>query len=329
MRALFQKLRASTSSKGNSNGYTPTSKELEKEKNFRPLPEWPPTTVNNQQTTTKESAAPVVTTPAALPELSVNSSVRYPSQVTSRPSQAISLDSELPPLPSFADLIDAKPDLDPKARKRGSISNTASTFTEAPKKVPKESQQRTVATPPPGANPSSSNPVSKANGKTSPLGYNGTERRKPSQENAVPANAATTKPSASGRGSTSTHQTVNTFRAIPASTGRNASSRALVTSPQPGASLAAHAQAVPAHLRHDHPHQPHGKYNTMGLPMADNVSIIRAASPMSQMSERTGVLTTASWSEAAEEDLVSNIGQRERTRQEVLWEIVASEQRYA
>ena len=29
----------------------------------------------------------------------------------------------------------------------------------------------------------------------------------------------------------------------------------------------------------------------------------------------------------AEEDLVSNIGQRERTRQEVLWEIVASEER--
>lgn len=36
----------------------------------------------------------------------------------------------------------------------------------------------------------------------------------------------------------------------------------------------------------------------------------------------------ASWSEAAEEDLVSNLGPRERTRQEVLWEIVASEQRY-
>lgn len=39
-------------------------------------------------------------------------------------------------------------------------------------------------------------------------------------------------------------------------------------------------------------------------------------------------MPTASWSEAAEEDLVSNLGQRERTRQEVLWEIVASEERY-
>lgn len=40
------------------------------------------------------------------------------------------------------------------------------------------------------------------------------------------------------------------------------------------------------------------------------------------------ILATASWSEAAEEDLVSNLGPRERTRQEVLWEIVASEERY-
>jgi hypothetical protein len=61
--------------------------------------------------------------------------------------------------------------------------------------------------------------------------------------------------------------------------------------------------------------------------MADNVSFVRAGTPMSHMSGRTVVLTTASWSEAAEEDLVSNLGQRERTRQEVLWEIVASEQR--
>jgi len=36
----------------------------------------------------------------------------------------------------------------------------------------------------------------------------------------------------------------------------------------------------------------------------------------------------ASWSEGAEEDLVSNLGYRERTRQEVLWEIVASEERF-
>lgn len=35
-----------------------------------------------------------------------------------------------------------------------------------------------------------------------------------------------------------------------------------------------------------------------------------------------------SWSEMTQDDLVSNLGTRERTRQEVLWEIVASEERY-
>ena len=42
----------------------------------------------------------------------------------------------------------------------------------------------------------------------------------------------------------------------------------------------------------------------------------------------TRILAVTSWSENAEEDLVSNLGPRERTRQEVLWEIVASEERY-
>ena len=34
-----------------------------------------------------------------------------------------------------------------------------------------------------------------------------------------------------------------------------------------------------------------------------------------------------SWSEMAEEELIANLGPRERTRQEVLWEIVSSEER--
>lgn len=77
------------------------------------------------------------------------------------------------------------------------------------------------------------------------------------------------------------------------------------------------------------------RFNAVGIPIThpDVASIrgppsLRAGTPFSQTSQRSGVLATASWSEAAEEDLVSNLGQRERTRQEVLWEIVASEERY-
>ena len=55
---------------------------------------------------------------------------------------------------------------------------------------------------------------------------------------------------------------------------------------------------------------------------------LRSATPYSQMTNANSrILAVQSWSEGAEEDLVCNIGQRERTRQEVLWEIVASEER--
>ncbi|KAI0094007.1 Dbl domain-containing protein [Irpex rosettiformis] len=56
---------------------------------------------------------------------------------------------------------------------------------------------------------------------------------------------------------------------------------------------------------------------------------LRSGTPYSQLTNASSrILSVQSWSEGAEEDLVSNIGQRERTRQEVLWEIVASEDRY-
>lgn len=61
----------------------------------------------------------------------------------------------------------------------------------------------------------------------------------------------------------------------------------------------------------------------------DAAASLRSGSPYSTQSANTSrIMATASWSEAAEEDLVSNLGPRERTRQEVLWEIVASEERY-
>ncbi|KAG8877980.1 hypothetical protein FRB97_002866 [Tulasnella sp. 331] len=61
---------------------------------------------------------------------------------------------------------------------------------------------------------------------------------------------------------------------------------------------------------------------------AQSVLSLRSGTPHSHMSGKSAIQMPASWSEAAEEDLVSNLGPRERTRQEVLWEIVASEQRY-
>lgn len=69
-------------------------------------------------------------------------------------------------------------------------------------------------------------------------------------------------------------------------------------------------------------------YPTKGYEASLHQSL-RSGTPYSQMSNGSSrILAAQSWSEGAEEDLVSNLGQRERTRQEVLWEIVASEERY-
>lgn len=58
---------------------------------------------------------------------------------------------------------------------------------------------------------------------------------------------------------------------------------------------------------------------------------LRSGTPYSQMSQNSSgsrILAAQSWSEVTEDDLVSNLGARERTRQEVLFEIISSEERY-
>jgi len=62
---------------------------------------------------------------------------------------------------------------------------------------------------------------------------------------------------------------------------------------------------------------------------ADSASMqqtVRSNTPYSQ-SNSSRIMTPASWSEHTEVDLVANLGSRERTRQEVLFEIVSSEER--
>jgi hypothetical protein len=63
-------------------------------------------------------------------------------------------------------------------------------------------------------------------------------------------------------------------------------------------------------------------------------NVSRTATPLSPTNSEQSLDTTRSylpqpnsWSEMAEEDLIANLGPRERTRQEVLWEIVSSEER--
>ncbi|CCA66948.1 hypothetical protein PIIN_00786 [Serendipita indica DSM 11827] len=333
MRAFLQKFRSNASSKSNTGGYTPAPRELEKEKNFPPLPEWPSPALN--QTLKDSQPAPVVA-PTSVP-ISLETSAPNLKATSTVPTAArpfSNVDSELPPLPSFAEPLDFT--ADDKSRKRTSNATSTATVKELakrPKDTDPNQTSSAAGTPPPGA--SSSAPVpnaTKANGlanASAPAsrGDSFDERRKASTSEAAPSKAMVTKlvNMHEGRGSTSTNHTVGTFRTIPVSNPlKTSSTRALAASPTPGSAMS-HGTA-PAHA-HPRAHK-QGKYNAMGLPMADNVSILRPGTSMSARSQKSTVATTASWSEAAEEDLVANLGQRERTRQEVLWEIVASEQRY-
>ncbi|CAL1704364.1 unnamed protein product [Somion occarium] len=141
------------------------------------------------------------------------------------------------------------------------------------------------------------------------------DRELPSSETPTPANGGPVKSTVSrfqathvkeSRGSTSTAASSRTDVASTLKSTKPASARG-APSPFPKTSF------------------PKATYN-------DNASIhqsLRSATPYSQMTNASSrILAAQSWSEGAEEDLVSNIGQRERTRQEVLWEIVASEERY-
>jgi len=59
---------------------------------------------------------------------------------------------------------------------------------------------------------------------------------------------------------------------------------------------------------------------------------LRSGTPYSSMSAQSSgsrILAATSWSEVTEDDLVCNLGARERTRQEVLFEIISSEDRCA
>jgi len=138
-------------------------------------------------------------------------------------------------------------------------------------------------------------------------------KRRVNTSEALPSKSQVSKLIAIHDGRTSTQSTTSTVKL-------NATSAAAKGPSRPNLSSPTHASA---------------QFNAVGIPIIhpDAASIrgppsLRAGTPFSQMSQRSGMLTTASWSEAAEDDLVSNLGQRERTRQEVLWEIVASEERY-
>lgn len=258
MRAFLQKFRTNTSS---SSKATTTSRELEKEKPFPPLREWPP------------PSRP----------MSVPGPAKDPNGPAFRPLPPVVVDTALPPIPSQKE--DKLPEITNKElEKQSHARKSGNTLTD--KKVAFVASTPTTE-----------------------------ERRKAPDSDPTPPKSTVSKLVGIHEGRASV-----TSNTTGAATPKN----------QLNSTASAKSRSIPSRALST-PMQQSRRYNAMGLPIADGASVIapslRAGTPFSQSSQRSGVLTNASWSEAAEVDLVTNIGQRERTRQEVLWEIVASEQR--
>ena len=75
--------------------------------------------------------------------------------------------------------------------------------------------------------------------------------------------------------------------------------------------------------QHTVPPQPLPAFPTKSSVLSPTPSDVSAGSA----SARSYLPPPNSWSEMAEQDLIANLGPKERTRQEVLWEIVSSEER--
>ncbi|KAK4683673.1 hypothetical protein P7C73_g6559, partial [Tremellales sp. Uapishka_1] len=87
--------------------------------------------------------------------------------------------------------------------------------------------------------------------------------------------------------------------------------------------FASRKTSLPPLKTEHHPQQP----STSSSSPAKS-SILTPTPSESSASAKSYLVPLASWSEMAEDDLIANLGPRERTRQEVLWEIVSSEERY-
>ncbi|WWC96868.1 hypothetical protein V866_003743 [Kwoniella sp. B9012] len=75
----------------------------------------------------------------------------------------------------------------------------------------------------------------------------------------------------------------------------------------------------------------HGNGATSSSPTKSSTTILSPTpsdASTGAMSNMSYLPQPNSWSEMAEDDLIANLGPKERTRQEVLWEIVSSEERY-
>ncbi|KAL4250395.1 Endocytic & GEF Adapter [Abortiporus biennis] len=303
MKAFLHRINRGLSKEKHNDKEPPVHKE--KIPQLPPLREWPPQQQSAATPTSLSSFKPLPDISRPLPPIEEPSSSESPAS-SSTPTPTVQV-SPLPSVPVNTSPRDAAQAVDPPAQIAPSRSEQSRSESDYNGRSSRKATNGSV-------HPhSASNDVQKKVAFISlpPTPGPSLDKPLPSSDTPVPSNGAPTKTTVSRfqashgkdpRGSTSTAASSKTDVASTVKSAKAASTRT-ATSPY-----------------------------TRGF---DGVSLhqsMRSTTPYSQMSQMSAassrILSVQSWSESAEEDLVSNLGQRERTRQEVLWEIVASEERY-
>ncbi|KAF9532254.1 hypothetical protein CPB83DRAFT_667377 [Crepidotus variabilis] len=305
MKAFFKSLHLG-GSRDKDRDNNSTTKDKEKDK-FPPLPSWPPQ---------EAKSASVTSTPASLAAFKPLPDIA-PSQIAAQIASR--------PLPSVAE-----PSTSTSTQLSESQSST--TLNASPKVTASSSQGETKATESSTNNPESTGRSSrKANTSNGTNGTADVQQQKkvafisppPTPVNVDRALPESPTSSSPPQPTAPLKTTVSRFQAVYGKEPRGSVSTGASSSKTDVATV----KNTPVKATSTRTASPYMQKSFDG-PSAQS---LRSGTPYSSMSQNTSgsrILAATSWSEVTEDDLVSNIGSRERTRQEVLFEIIQSEERY-
>lgn len=295
MRAFFHRLQRGAGAKDKDRDVPTSPKEK-----FPPLPSWPPTQESHRPTST--ATTPSMASFKPLPELVP---IQLTSQLTSRPPIETMSTSQVD-LQSVTSRTSVKATTAALPAEEHSQESSTTNTSESVGR-PSRKNNGSASTPP--------NDVQKKvafiSPPQSPVDF---DRALP---DAPTGNITPTPASAPLKTTVSRFQAVyGKEPRVPVSTGPSASKTDVASTNKTSINPAASTRTISPYLQK--------------FPEGGSTQSLRSGTPYSQTSVNTSgsrILAAQSWSEVTEGDLVSNLGSRERTRQEVLFEIISSEER--
>ncbi|KAF9483915.1 Dbl homology domain-containing protein [Pholiota conissans] len=306
MKAFFHRLHIGSGAKDKDRDAAPAP-TAPKEK-FPPLPSWPPQSQDSHRPTSTSTVPPSLALLKPLPDLVTSQSS---SQLSSRPLPAI----HSSPSDSQADLRSihtaSTPKPTPAPLQIDESSQESATTSESTGRSSRKTNGSTSVAPNTNAAFDVQKKVAFISPPQTPVDFDRALPEAPAAPTPTPATSAPLK------------TTVSRFQAAYGKEPRASLSMG-ASSSKTDVSVANKTSVKATSTRTASPYLP----KTFE---AQSAQSLRSGTPYSQMSANTSgsrILSAQSWSEVTEEDLVSNIGSRERTRQEVLFEIISSEERY-